>query len=542
MCYAVVGNSINQNPFYMKIKFHFLIAVVLFAFTSVQSFAQSSPQNWFHLDPWSDKMAGVSDDRAYGDLLKGMESKTVIVAVIDGGVQVNHPDLADHIWINADEIANNQIDDDHNGYVDDVNGWDFIGGKDGTDVNQDNYELTRLYRDYKKIYDGVDPKSVPDVKQYNYYLALKTDYLTNYNDAKDNLDAYTNFMDEIKKVIELTGKTNPTATEISNVETGGDQQAAIIKSILGSMISDTYTVTDAMADFQEGVDQYNSMVNYGYNLDFDPRNIVGDNYSDGSEKFYGNNELKGPDGMHGTHVSGIIGAIRNNGIGMNGVCDNVKIMVLRVVPDGDERDKDVANAIRYAVDNGAKVINMSFGKGYSYNKTLVDDAVKYAADHDVLMVHAAGNDGQNNDVSNNFPNDQYADGSGYAPNWIEVGACGSSFDPANFSNYGKKGVDLFAPGEEIYSTVPDGDYKNLQGTSMASPVVAGVAALIRSYFPELTAVQVKSILMSSVTTLKSKVPLPGDDKKKTKYTKLCVSGGIVNAYVAVKFAKQATGK
>lgn len=517
------------------------IIVAIFMLIVANSFAQTVPQNWFHLDPWSDNMAGVSDDRAYNDNLKGLTSQTVIVAVIDGGIQVTHPDLQNHIWVNKNEIADNGIDDDKNGYIDDVNGWDFIGGKDGSVVNQDNFELTRLYRDYSKKYDGVDPK-LADPKDYAYYQMLKQNYLSAYNDAKDNYDAYNNFVQGIKTVVEKTGKENPSADEISKVDVGDDQQLSLVKIILGSMISDSYSVTQALSDFQEGVDQYSSMVNYGYNLDFNPRSIVGDNYTDGTEKYYGNNNYQGPDGMHGSHVAGIIGAIKDNGLGMNGICDNVQIMVLRVVPDGDERDKDVANAIRYAVDNGAKVINMSFGKAYSYNKTLVDDAVKYAAAHDVLLVHAAGNDGQNNDVSNNFPNDKYADGSGTAPNWIEVGACGSTFAPAEFSNYGKTSVDLFAPGEEIYSTVPTDDYKNLQGTSMASPVVAGVAAIIRSYFPELTAVQVKAILMESVTTTKSKFPLPGNDKKKTKYSKLCVSGGIVNAYVAVKFARQATGK
>ena len=147
-------------------------------------------------------------------------------------------------------------------------------------------------------------------------------------------------------------------------------------------------------------------LDYAYNPDYDSRKlIVKDNYADSNERFYGNNDVEGPDALHGTHVAGIVGAVVGNEIGSDGIARNVKLMSVRAVPDGDERDKDVANAIRYAVDNGATIINMSFGKGYSWDKKAVDEAVKYAAKHDVLLVHAAGNSGQNNDKTDNFPND-----------------------------------------------------------------------------------------------------------------------------------------
>ena len=218
-------------------------------------------------------------------------------------------------------------------------------------------------------------------------------------------------------------------------------------------------------------------------------------------------------------------------------------MILRAVPDGDERDKDVANSIRYATDNGAKVINMSFGKAYSYDKSAVDAAVKYAASKDVLLVHAAGNDGVNNDKVPHYPSNQFLDGTS-SSNWIEVGASSYSNNVASFSNYGKKVVDLFAPGVAIYSTAPGNKYRNLQGTSMAAPVAAGVATLLRSYFPELSAAQVKNIMMKSVVKMPDKVELPGkeDKAKMVKLKKLCVSGGVVNAYNAVELALKETAR
>ncbi|HRO72206.1 MAG TPA: S8 family serine peptidase, partial [Saprospiraceae bacterium] len=290
-----------------------------------------------------------------------------------------------------------------------------------------------------------------------------------------------------------------------------------------------------------------------YNPDFDPRKtIVMDDYNNPRERNYGNNDVTGPDPLHGTHVAGIVGAVRNNNIGMDGVATNVKLMSVRTVPDGDERDKDVANAIRYAVDNGASVINMSFGKGFGTHKDVVDEAVKYAASKDVLLVHAAGNSAQNNDVVASFPNAPYDKKTGFlffkknrmAKNWIEVGALNykdGEDAAAPFSNYGQTRVDLFAPGMKIYSTMPDNEYAELQGTSMAAPVVAGVAAVIRSVYPKLTAEQVKEAIMKSVTPLNHNVKVPGT-KEIQPFSKLSVSGGVVNLYNALVYASTMKGK
>ena len=215
---------------------------------------------------------------------------------------------------------------------------------------------------------------------------------------------------------------------------------------------------------------------------------------------------------HGTHVAGIIAAERNNGLGANGVANNVEIMSVRTVPNGDEYDKDVALAIRYAVDNGAKVINGSFGKSFSPHAEWVRDAIKYASDNDVVFVHAAGNDGKNVDEGTNFPDDN-VDFVEISNTYIRVGSLTSKYGSkmvSGFSNYGKNNVDVFAPGSAIYSTYPENDYESISGTSMASPAVAGVAALVRSQYPKLTAAQVKQVILDSGLPLTTKVVVGGD--------------------------------
>jgi subtilisin family serine protease len=225
------------------------------------------------------------------------------------------------------------------------------------------------------------------------------------------------------------------------------------------------------------------------------------------------------------------------------VAPAVKLMIIRAVPDGDERDKDIANAIRYAVDNGAHVINMSFGKAWSPYKHLVDEAVKYADAKGVLMIHAAGNDGEDVTKEASFPTPVYKDG-GRAVNWIEVGASSWRMRDsliATFSNYGKGAVDVFAPGDDIYAPIPGGKFKKESGTSMASPVVAGLSALLMSYYPTLTASDVKRIVLESVTKLPDQVVIrPGEGNVKVKFGELSTTGGIVNAYNAIKMAEQLT--
>ena len=511
---------------------------VLFVFVlagSAVALAQSPPKNWFLLDPTIDHFDGVSAERAYSELLKGKTSQTVIVAVIDGGVDVTQEDLKSKIWVNPKEVPSNNIDDEKNGYVDDINGWDFIGGKTG-DVQFDQFEITRLYKEMNAKY-GNTTAAAGDAG-YQKYLDIKQAYDDKSAESRIDYIFYKPLLNDMDAIFAAAGSTDPTVEQLESLTSIPDSLTKA-KSILVKYMKQGSTAKEIYDDVKEAVDMVSADAEYHYNPDYDSRWIVGDNYNDINQRNYGNNDVTGPDATHGTHVAGIIGADRNNDIGVKGIADNVKILVVRCVPDGDERDKDVGNSIRYAVDNGAKVINMSFGKAYSYNKKAVDDAMKYAMDHDVLLVHGAGNDAVNCDVTQVFPNKYFEDG-GVATNYINVGASTADGGVAMFSDYGKKNVDVFAPGVAIYSTVPGNKYRNLQGTSMASPMVAGVAALIRSYYPSLTAPQVRDILIKSCTKMKDKVKAPGaaEDAKPVKWKDLCVSGGIVNAYKAVQLAEK----
>jgi subtilisin family serine protease len=532
----------------MKIKFSLLLCLLLVQ--TLMMAQDSAPTNWFHLDLAADKVPGTSADKTYETLLQGKKSETVVVAVIDSGVDYQHEDLKDIMWVNQDEIPNNGIDDDNNGYVDDVNGWNFIGGKDGKNINHEALELSRLVAKYNKKYENVDESSLSkkEKKEYAKYQKMKKEVVDERNKIHQQSMGFMVYVEALETLKKLTGKDDFTVEDLQKIETDDESVKQSIEMV-SATLAKGYSVSELEEEVNGAKEYFETRLEYYYNPEYDPRSIVGDDYSNPDQRNYGNNDVQGPDANHGTHVAGIIGAVRNNNIGMNGIADNVRIMSVRCVPDGDERDKDVANAIRYAVDNGAQVINMSFGKSYSWDKNVVDRAVKYAQKHDVLLVHAAGNDGSNNDTGNNFPNDMYAKKGLFKPKkskvWVEVGALnwkGGENSAASFSNYGKENVDVFAPGVEIYSTTVGNEYASYQGTSMASPVVAGVAALLRSYFPELSAVQVKEIIMETATPQTMMVVKPGTKDEKVKFTELSVSGGIVNAYEAVEKASETKGK
>ncbi len=504
----------------------------------------AAPDKDWHIQKQSKKVNGISLNEAY-ELLKGKTSTTIVVAVIDGGTDIQHEDLKDILWHNAGEIPFNGIDDDNNGYVDDTVGWNFIGHKNGNVVQQDNLEKTRLLRKLNAKFAGNLNAEDIDNPEYALWQELKaeiTEELARYNGA---LSQYQTILDNLDAMRAETGKENPTGDELI-AKTKGTNYEKMGASIGKSMNESKKTYKEFIKNFEGAKEYYEKQVNYYLNVNFDPRiDNVGDDYANSSERFYGNNNVEGPDADHGTHVSGIIGAKRGNDLGIEGVADNVRIMTIRVVPDGDERDKDVANGIRYAADNGAKIINMSFGKSYNWDKAIVDEAVKYAESKGVLLIHAAGNDSKNIDEKCNYPNDSMGNNT-FASNWVNIGASQLSKKnlATDFSNYGQFNVDVFAPGFQIYSTVPNDKYEPFNGTSMASPVAAGVAALIWSYFPELTYVQVKDILLNSGKQYKNRVPTPTEEKKskKIKFTKLSQTGRVVNAYNAVLMAKQITGK
>ena len=489
-------------------------------------------KHWYHSKP-SKKNMGISLDAAYASPAAKLPSKTIVVAVIDGGVDINHPDLKDVIWHNPNEIPFNNIDDDRNGYVDDTVGWNFIGGKDGSMVHYDHLEKVRVYLRFKEQFKN---PTAEDTQRPGYaqYMAMKTEIESAIEAQKAQYMGMERFQTTLHGYATRLGKTAPTGKEIKAlaVDPKEEKLRDRIANFVGLM---GYEKLDE--GLTQGLHSMEASVKYQYNLDYKPRDIVGDNYDDPHEIGYGNNNVAGPDASHGTHVSGIIGAVRGNGIGLDGVADNVKIMAIRVVPDGDERDKDVANGIRYAVENGAKIINMSFGKGYKWDKDAVNEAVIYARDHGVLLVHAAGNSSQDNDVIANYPNDSLGGGL-FAENWIEVGASQPlrKHLATDFSNYGQNNVDVFAPGQSIYSTIPNNEYAYFDGTSMASPVCAGMAALIWSRNPSLTAKDVKMIIEESVTPVSGKVVLPGTKKTKVALPSLSKTGGLINAEKALTMA------
>ncbi len=541
---------------YARIASFLLICCLL----SISLTAQySAPENWFNLDPQTDHINGVSSDALHANLLKNASATEVIVAVIDGGIDPNHEDLKDKMWVNPGEIAGNGVDDDKNGYVDDVYGWNFIGGSNGKNVHHDSYELTRIVGKLSKKFENADPEKLSgsERKEYARYLSYKKDVDQELEKASKKVEQIDQILTYINFALEMSREAlgdKPINDE--NVNALDDSKFAMVKAFfeqllpqLGDFEGNVDDLEELIVnDTEEALQHEKNKVDYSYNINYNPRKIVADNYADVKERFYGNADVKGPDAFHGTHVAGIIAADRKNEVGIKGVAEHVKIMAVRAVPDGDERDKDVANAIRYAVDNGARIINMSFGKGFSPHELEVEKAIKYAEKRDVLLIHAAGNSSQDNDVEPNFPNGRYDKKRGlfgrkYAKNWIEVGALSWEKGEdlvATFSNYGKENVDLFAPGHEIYSTAPDGGYKAASGTSMAAPVVAGVAAIVRSHFPDLKAKEVKEILTQSARPYQGMVKKPGT-LELVSFSELSTTGGMINAKKAIELVLKKRG-
>jgi subtilisin family serine protease len=499
--------------------------------TAVPALAKEPALNWHQLDATLDGVPGISSERAMRELLAGVQPKrTVIVAVIDGGTDTAHADLRANLWTNPKEIAGNGKDDDGNGYADDVHGWNYIGGKDGRDVGPDALEVTRLAARCMSAsppYAADRCKSITDAFEQQRAEAAAT-------------LAQIRTIDSVATVVTrvLRAAIAPDTISVARIEglVSADEEVQRARSVFLQLSAHGLT----RKDIDEGLKAYTTRMSFGLNPSFDPRSIVGDDYANTSEHYYGNADVTGPDALHGTHVAGIIGAVRGNGIGIDGVAPAVRLMIVRAVPDGDERDKDIANAIRYAVDNGANVINMSFGKGYSPEKPAVDEAVKYADAHGVLMIHAAGNDGEDNAKKTNFPTPVYESG-GRAQNWIEVGASswkGGDSLAAPFSNYSKELVDVFAPGVDILSTIAGGGTERDSGTSMAAPVVTGLAALLMAYYPTFTAAEIKHIILASAVSHATQMVVTPGGKDTVPFGSLSVTGGIVNAYAAVKMAQE----
>ena len=470
--------------------------------------------------------AGMQTEKAYKKLKK-RSTTTVIVAIIDSGIDIEHKDLQGKIWVNTDEIAGNGIDDDNNGYIDDVNGWNFLGNSDGTNANDMRLEMTRIYAQLSEKDNLTDDEAalLAEVKQ------KVEDQRKKYQGYISQMDMLIPMMKSIPQMVaKQLGKEDYTMKDLKKWKPEGDM--AQMKGLAMSMKSGDLT-EEALLEQKE---QLQGMIDTHLNKDFNGREAVGDNADDFADVKYGNNDVEGPDALHGTHVGGIVGAIRGNELGGDGVANDVLLMSLRAVPNGDEFDKDIALAIRYAVDNGAQIINMSFGKAYSPHQKDVYEAFKYASDKGVLLVHAAGNDSKNIDVEPNFPTYKYSFQQDKLPMFLTIGS--STKDKkdhlaSSFSNYGQYGVDVFAPGSEIYNSVPQSDYKILQGTSMACPMVAGVAAMLKSYFPTFTMLEIKDVMLASATSYAGVEQTHPETKDMVDFAKLSVTGRVINVKSAV---------
>lgn len=520
--------------------------------------AQHYYKGWQHGDIDSNGVYGTSTEKAYRELIKNIPpKKKIVVAVIDSGIDTVHEDLKPVLWFNKKEIPNNGIDDDKNGYVDDIHGWNFIGGKDGRNVGKDSYEGARIYYKLKRIFGNqkIDENSLDAEKAKQYQLYKKVE--ANLESQAKEASMYVMILKDIVAKIPTAdstikiamAKNTYTGDELQNFKNNDPVVNKARSTMLGlfqqtrQMESTNNTLIAELMQFYEGE---KSKVDA---LEKEPPRyrdeIVKDNYEDPNDRFYGNNDVMGTDASHGTHVAGIIGAVRGNGIGVDGIAHHVQIMPIRAVPDGDEHDKDIANAIRYAVDNGALIINMSFGKSFSPEKKWVDEAVKYAESKGVLLVHAAGNDSKNIDVEDNFPSrNLHNDTTKVFSNWITVGASGAVSNElaAPFSNYGKREVNVFAPGLKIFSTVPGGNtYGEKDGTSMAAPVVSGIAALILSYNPDLSPKQLVHILETSSKKINIAFTKPGSEET-VMLSDLSSTGGIVNTFEAFKMASTMKGE
>src|SRR5665213_694362 len=515
---------------------------------------QYAVHGWQLMDYRENGIYGAGVSKAYRDLLKGKKSHVVVVAVIDGGIDTAHEDLVGHIWTNTKEIPGNGIDDDHNGYVDDVHGWNFLGNPDGRNISEESYEVYREYYRLRQLLSGIPDAIFTDTAENDYWVKIRKRFL------KDSLrQAQTVF--KVRQMIprmEATDSILKTALHKDSVYARDLEKMEPSDSVTGVARKNglqyfrKYWITPEMTleKFIGEAEKYLvgaklALKSYSDDPNALRREIVGDDFNNINVRNYGNNNISAGDSTHGTHVSGIIAASRNNGTGINGIAGHVLIMSVRAIPDGDERDKDVALAIRYAVDNGALIINMSFGKYFSPGKKWVDEAVRYAELHDVLLVHSAGNDESDNDSVPTYPNPHYKALNSRSGSFITVGASGGGPDSLimpRFSNYGKKEVDLFAPGVKIYSTVPGNQYETFSGTSMAAPIVSGVAALLLEYYPLLSARQLKYVLIHSVMKLPdAKVKLASNGKT-VDFGSLSSAGGIVNAYNALKLAATLNGE
>ncbi|MCL9805031.1 S8 family serine peptidase [Flavobacterium amniphilum] len=546
----------------MKAKIYIIITSLIFisnCFSQKNDITSEKPKFWHHEDYGSTNIPGISLDKAINSVKHLSPKKQIIVAVIDTQIDALHEDLNTNIWTNKKEIPNNGIDDDKNGFTDDIHGWNFLGNKAGGYTVWANFEYIRILRDYEPIFKNKSKEeiSVEDKFKYEQYLkaiendkkfskyfnsyikSLKYD-ISLYQKTKDTLrhffpkENYTyKQLDSLYRKYKINDKTYKERRDSNDQDLG---------ALLDSYMTSIDVGLNSYAELTDALKQKDSTLNKSCSLSFNERKNID---SETSNRGYGNNktqvEIKGIPTFsnHSTEVSSIIAAKRENNLGIKGFSDNIKIMPLTVCASGDEHDHDIALAVKYAVDNGAKVINMSFGKDLSMYPELIKEALQYAEKHNVLVIHAAGNNGMNIDESTFFPNDFYK--KEVCNNFINVGSINKNHGEkmvSSFSNYGKVNVDLFAPGEDIYTAIPDNQYSFDSGTSLAAPMVSGAAALIWLYYPKLTVQQMKYIILESGTSYDLDVIVPGTKDKKVKFSELSKTGKVLNVYNAMEMAKE----
>ncbi|WP_445455707.1 S8 family peptidase [Flavobacterium sp. HNIBRBA15423] len=512
----------------------------------------------------NNSLNGISLNKWHKENPKKIKEQ-IVIAVLDTQIDTNHEDLQDQFWVNIDEIPNNTIDDDNNGYIDDVNGWNFLGTKSGNYIVWANFEYVRFIRDWKEKFEGkkkedVEDKDLENFKIYSRCIAVlnyKKKYYENnqksldydifiYPKAKDTLKYYFPNEDyNYEKLANLYNKVkgDDKRTYSDMLNNKDEDFLALVYNFYSNYASNI----TSLEILQDKKIQTDSILKKNLNIDYNERVFIGDNPNI-LEKGYGNNKINAKIkeirsfNTHSTEVSSIMASIRSNGLGSDGFSNNIKIMPLTISASGDEHDKDIAMAIYYAVDNGAKVINMSFGKDFSLHKEWVFEAMQYAENKNVLLVHCSSNDSRDIDRYHDYPNDiGYNKLPEVVDNFISVGSISKRTDStmvSSFSNYGKKNVDIFAPGEEIYVAIPDNQYKYDSGTSLAAPMVSGTAALIWLYYPNLTVQEVKNIILESGVTIDKMVIKPGTKDEMVHFSELCKTGKILNTYNAMKMAEE----
>lgn len=565
-------------------KYQYVLALVFLLCTGqlhaqfIKNSKKETLNNWQNLSPEKDGIYGADVNGAY-DFLKGKKSKKkVTVALIGTGIDVEHEDLQGSLWINPKEKPNGR-DDNKNGKIDDINGWNYLGNAQGEVLEKartfadreylrlkDKYSRIQHYGDKyvvvsddeKELLEVAPPENKPEFDYFNRVVRKESAIGSKYSSI------------ELMKVsrIYANGLTDklkakfPDKEHFSYQDFGSmiDRNDTDTLRMLGmTMISVAFMiqpqatwdkVLDYLNNFQpplllkdyQKIEQMNN---------FDDRTLIGDDPYKITDTKYGNNILLAENSGEGTSYAGIIGAKRSNDMGLDGIADNVQIMTLRTTPsEGEAYPKDVALAIRYAVDNGADIIQMYASASitpFGEQGDWINDALMYAESKGVLIVQPVASKSIDMDKYPYYPRKEITPAKKLS-NMITVAASDKKGSPVPDSNFGIKSLDLYAPGKDIYSCYTGNTYREESGSEVAASTVTGVAALIKSYYPDLTAMQIRDIIINNVTDRsgeeveKQSLNMDQGNAKMIKdlflFEDLCASSGILNAAKAVEAASK----